>query len=275
MAVVGSLTLRRVTRHAFSGGRRVPSTESTEYIQADRRRDEHSGFVGYRLWPNGRDIYRQTPRTALIKRCDLQKTFLINFDDRQFTEWPVVPVPTVHDLQVGAEACPPADAPAPTMRVETETVDTGERKEIFGRSARHMITRQRIIPLSGSARAERVTVIDGWYIDLDTRLTCEPWADTGHGFALGYKHGEQPPRPTFVNIGEPERGYAVRLRTTEGDSLFEMDVAELSTFALDPSLFEVPAGFARVEMIRQEPATPLAVRLKQVYDRLKRRHVFF
>ena len=267
MAVVGSLTIRRVTRHVLADGRRLPPIESSEYIQADRKREEHRGFCGYRFWPNGRDLYRPTPYTALIKRCDLQKTFLINFEDREFTEWPVQPVPTHQELKARAESAPSGDLLDPTIRLGTETVDTGERKDIFGRSARHVITTQRITPLAGSTREERVTVIDGWYIDLDTRLTCESWADSGHGFALGYKHGEEPPRPIFANIGEPERGYALRFSTTDGS---EIEVTEISTVALDPSLFEVPAGFSQVEQIRQEPVPPLVIRLRQTYERLKR-----
>jgi hypothetical protein len=50
----------------------------------------------------------------------------------------------------------------------------------------------------------------------------------------------------------------------------EVAVTELSAAALDPSLFDVPAGFRCVEMIRQEPAPPFVVRLRQAYDRLMR-----
>jgi len=271
MAVVGNLTIRRVTRHSRPGGRVPRPTTSTEYIQADRRRDEHNGFFGYRVRANGPDIYRPAPRTALIKRCDLQKTFLINFDDRQFAEWPLEPVPAPQEPGAHAESVAEGDPPAPTLRVQTETVDTGERKEMFGRPARHVITTQRRISLVASPREAHQTVTDGWYIDLDTRLTCEPWAESGHGVAFVYIHGDPPPIPVFENIGKPEHGYAVQLRTIDGGSIMEMDVTELSPAALDPSLFEVPAGFRRVEMIRQEPAPPLAVRLKQVYDRVKHR----
>ncbi len=272
MMVEGSLTVRRIMRHGLAGGRRLPPVTSTEYLQADRRRDEHRGMSGYRLGPTGRDIYRAGPRTALIKRCDLQKTFLVNLEDRQFAEWPVVPVPTRQELRERAEARPAVEALAPTMRVETETVDTGDRRDIFGRPARHVITTQRVTPFGGPSPRNSVSVMDGWYIDLDTQLSCEPDSRgaAGHAILIAHMHGDPPARPTFVHVGDPEYGYAVQRRTTDGDSVMEMEVTELSTAPLDPSLFEVPAGFIRVEMIRQEPATPLVVRLKQVYDRLVR-----
>jgi hypothetical protein len=250
----------------------LPPTVATEYIQADRKRQEYRGVVGYMVRANGRTIHRPTPRTALIKRCDLQKAFLINFEDREFTEWPIRPIPTRQELRAGVESAPPRDQLAPTVLVETETVHTGKWKQFFGRSARHVITTRRVIPLTGSTRQEHTSVVDGWYIDLDTRVSCEPWWwASGSGYASGHKQGDEPARPTFKNIGEPERGYAVLCRTTEGGSVDDLEVTEISTAALDPSFFEVPAGFSRVEQIRQEPVPPFVIRLKQACERLKRR----
>jgi hypothetical protein len=273
MVVVGSLTLRRVMRHTWSDGRHVPSTETTEYLQADRKREEHRGAFGYWLRPNGRTIYRPTPRTALIKRCDLQQIFLINFEDREFTEWPIQPLPTREELNTRPESGPTSDQPAPTVLVETETVDTGERRELFGRSARHVITTEHVTPLIGSTRRERQSVTDGWYIDLDTAITCEPWwwSGSAHALVALHKQGDPPERPTFKDIGERERGSPILRRTTERASVVELEVTELSTAPLHPALFAVPADFSCVEHIRQEPIPPLVIRLAQTYERLKRR----
>jgi hypothetical protein len=56
----------------------------------------------------------------------------------------------------------------PTVLVETETVDRGERKEVFGHMARHVVTSRRIVPLVGAKRGADTTVTDRWYIDLNT-----------------------------------------------------------------------------------------------------------
>jgi hypothetical protein len=48
-----------------------------------------------------------------------------------------------------------------------------------------------------------------------------------------------------------------------------MEITRLSTEEIDPALFEVPKGFQLVEQIRQEPKSPLAIRLKQLYDRAR------
>jgi hypothetical protein len=273
MAVSGSLTVRRVQRHTLPDGRRQPPTETTEYIQADRKREDHSGCYGYRLRPNGRDIYRPTPRTALIKRCDLRTVFHLNFDDREYTAWPIQAFPTGEEIRARTEAVrQPPDQTAPTVLVETETVDTAERKELFGRPARHVITTRRVIPLTGSSCGQSLTVTDGWYIDLDTSLSCDPrwWSSgSGHAFVTILKSGDQSDRPTFKDIGEPERGYAILSRSTQGGSVQELEVTHVSTVAIDPALFDVPAHFSLVERIRQEPVPPLVIRFKQAYDRLK------
>ena len=135
------------------------------------------------------------------------------------------------------------------------------------------MTTRRVIPLSGSRSRESKTVTDGWYIDLDTRVSCDPWwsSGSGHAFVSILAKGEQPETPTFKDIGEPERGYVVLSRSTQDGSVTELEVTHLSTVAIDPALFEVPANFSLVEWIRQDPVPPLAIRMKQAYDRLKHR----
>jgi hypothetical protein len=275
MAVVGSLTFRRVQHQTLFDGRRLPPMETTEYIQVDRKREEHRGAFGYRLRPNGRDVYRRTPQTALIKRCDLHRAFLVNFEDREYTTWPLQAFKTSEEMRANAETVRQSPIhTAPTVLVETETVDTGERRDLFGRQARHVITTRRVTPLTGSTSRESDTVTDGWYIDLDTSLSCDPWwwsAGSGHAFLSVHKQGDEPERPELKNIGDPERGFVVISRTTSGGSVLELEVTHLTTVAIDPALFEVPTNFSLVEQIRQEPVPPLVIRLKQTYDRLKRR----
>jgi hypothetical protein len=275
MTIVGSLTLRRVQRYSLPDGRRPPPTETTEYIQADRTREEHRGYAGYRARTRGRDIYRPAPRTALIKRCDLHTAFHVNFDDREYTVCPIQAFPTAQEMRGGAEAIRQSPAQTvPTVLVETETVDTGERRELFGRPARHVITTKRVVPLTGSRGQESQTVTDGWYIDLDTSLSCDPsWWSSGSGqaFLTVHTEGDQPDVPIFKNIGKPERGFVVSSRSTTGGSVLELEVIHLSTDAIAPALFEVPVTFRLVEWIRQDPVPPLVVRAKQAYERLKNR----
>jgi hypothetical protein len=258
-------------------------------MQVDRRREEHRGCFGYRFRPTGRTLYRPSPRTALITRCDLEQTFLLNLDDREYTAWPVRTYPRIEERLPQNVPSEQLIQRAPTVLVETETVDTGERKDFFGRTARHVITTRRIVPLDRAKQGRRETVTDGWYIDLETHISCDPWwqwARTGHAFATLTAHGEDRDVPTFKDSGEPERGYPVLSKSTSSAtitsrdgstsdhvSIAETEVIRLSTAELDPGLFEVPAGFTLVEQIRQEPAPPLLIRLRHAWDRLGRRFI--
>jgi hypothetical protein len=63
-------------------------------------------------------------------------------------------------------------------------VDTGERKDFFGHPARHVITTTKETPLHESHSEARESVTDGWYIDLDTRISCDlRWSANKNGFA--------------------------------------------------------------------------------------------
>jgi len=235
-------------------------------------------------------MFRPTPRTVLITRCDLKQTFHLNLDDRQYTASPLRTFPTREEmLGRAAESGQLVVAPQrePTVLVETETVDTGERKELFGHTARHVVTTRRVIPLAGAKRGADTTVTDGWYIDLNTRISCEPsWrsARSGHAFGTVQRQGEEGDMPAFRDIGEPERGFAVASKGTMSGTItlpdgsmrqhvstWETEVTELSTAAIDPALFEIPSGFRLVERIREEPVPPLVIRLKQAYERLVHR----
>jgi hypothetical protein len=78
--------------------------------------------------------------------------------------------------------------------------------------------------------------------------------------------GRQPmEKPEFVRIGEAEMGFPLlstmssKRPSTLADgtvSEFETRVTEFSEGALDPGLFEIPAGFRRVEHIERYPAAP-------------------
>ena len=235
-------------------------------------------------------MFCRAPRTALITRCDLKQTFHLNLDDREYAASPLQTFPTREEMLDRAAASGQlvvAPQREPTVLVETETVDAGERKELFGRTVRHVVTTRRIIPLAGAKRGADTTETDGWYIDLNTHISCEPsWrsARSGHAFLTVHQQGEEGDVPTFKDIGEPERGFAVASKRTSSRTItlpdgstrqhvstWEMEVIELSTAAIDPALFEIPSGFRLVERIRQEPVPPLVIRLKQAYERLVHR----
>jgi hypothetical protein len=166
----------------------------------------------------------------------------------------------------------------PTLRIETTTTDTGERKEIFGQAARHVITTRKQTPIEGLVSQPQESVTDAWYIDstapdsdidLYQRLSCDrkwPEGKKSHAFIRTMSGSQPMDRAEFVAVGEPDTGFAVESVTTvkgayisadgtkkQHESKNEMRVTEIEKGPLDPALFEIPVGFKLVERMEHNP----------------------
>ena len=116
---------------------------------------------------------------------------------------------------------------------------------------------------------------DGWYIDLDTRISCDPHYPSTSGHAFLSVSSGKPEIPEFKDIGKRETGYPMELTSTttippnrkiQGrTSLVEDKIIELSTTPLDPSLFEVPPDFKKVDRIARDPEPPLLIKLLRAW----------
>ena len=254
------MTIRRV----FAGN---PS-EQTIYVQGDRKRMEFRNYEGQRK-ADGSQQWLSGPRLAAITRCDLGQVFELNLDAAEYVSAPYPPKP-LSQAEIEARGLGKPDmspSRAPTLRIETTTVDTGERKEFFGHIARHVTITRKQIPLEGSHSEPQETVTDGWYIDLDPQVSCDRKLSRGkraHGYVVA---GKQPAeKPEFADIGEPETGFAVQLvmvskgtytlpdgTNKQTDSKSETLVTQLELGSLDPELFEIPPGFKHVQHIERNP----------------------
>ncbi len=142
------------------------SGQRTIYLQGDRKRMEFRNSEGRKNADGSlQPIYG--PRLVAITRCDLQQSFELNLDTREYTSAPYPPKPfTQEELKARGLDTPVAYvSDKPTLRIEVTTTDTGERKEIFGHNARHVVMTRKQIPLEGSAAMPQESVTDGWYID--------------------------------------------------------------------------------------------------------------
>ena len=96
--------------------------------------------------------------------------------------------------------------------------------------------------------------------------------------------GKEPrEKSELVNIGEPERGFAlVSVMTTKGaltlkdgtkketDWATERRVTEFVEGPLDPALFEIPPGFKHVDQIeRNPPAAAFANQPQDLWQRFR------
>jgi hypothetical protein len=248
------------------------SAQHTIYLQSDRKRMEFRNYIGE----------KEGPRLVAITRCDLGEMFELNLDAHEYTSAPYPPKPFTKE-QMEARGLPTTVkyvSDKPTLRIEVTTTDTGERKEMFGHIARHVLTTRKQIPLEGSHSEPQESLTDAWYIDakpgdsndidLKQRLSCDrPWPKGGKSHAYLHAGGRNHPidKAEFVAVGEPETGFALDSVTTtkstyvlpdgtrkQSDVKNEMRVTQLEGGRLDPALFEIPAGFKHVERIERNPA---------------------
>jgi hypothetical protein len=250
-------------------------SQYTSYIEADRKRTEHQNSMGGGRHADGTLDMRPGPHLVSITRCDLGQTFELNLEDREYLVFPYPPRPltkteiAARDLSVPRKI----DSAAPTVRIETTTVDTGERKELFGHLARHVITTWKQTLPAGLHAEPQETVTDAWYIDLDTSTTCDLRWPGDKGSHAHVRSGVALVKYEFVDKGNAETGLAVErkirslrtLKTSNGTKTeiaytSELKITELTEGRLDPALFEIPPTFRQVDDINRNPPLTLADR---------------
>ncbi len=240
----------KITRKNGAGGY---SGQSTVYIKGARERTE-------------------MPTITTIRQCDLHRTIQINDRARKYV---IVP-----DAVVETTTPPPAPTTPrdnrPTRRgaIVTHTVnitDTGERKQMFGYTARHIKTSTVMdAPAEACNPGHMEMESDGWYIDF-----------AAGGPACDVDRPTPPPtrgtRPDCMDqirtktTGSGRLGFPVMVTTKMkmGDAAggdeedaetsammanmmtSTLEVTEISTVTLDPALFDVPAGYTQAASMQE------------------------
>lgn len=217
------------------------STENTTYIKGKRTRTEMmSGLmVSITQCDIGRDL-QLNPQT---------KTYMVDlYEDGTVSEPRAVDGKSVPVTKGG------------TMYVKTTIKDTGERKQMFGYTARHIIqTVETTTSPDACTPHQSKMEMDSWVIDAEFGASCQ-------------QTRQYVPRPKGPNggchdkivpktIGTAKSGYAVWQKMTgfdvNGKETFSMiqEVVELSKATLDQALFEAPADYREVKDAAQMYAT--------------------
>jgi hypothetical protein len=252
---VGTQLVWHYVGGTFDGG------EVTTYIMGDRRRTEFHN-TSMRRQPDGSFAREDPPANVVIERCDLGRSFGLNTDSHQYSQHPFPPqIPISEERKASGFDNSDWDAVnLPSYRVEITTVDTGEREQIFGQTARHVITTTKSTPTGDTKGDPHTSVKDGWYIEYDRRVSCEPrpvmQVRSFGGFLRA--SGTRLIRTTKAEtafVGTPENGLFVRgkpssfsisISGSNGVNLSFSNDAGVTAFyrgPLDPALFEVPAGY--------------------------------
>src|SRR5688500_692755 len=139
-------------------------SESTIYVKGMRKRTEGGSMMGM---PNN---------VVTIEQCDLQRNVKLNDQKKLYYIEPFSKDQEEvidEDVKPASVKTKPAVAPTSPQKGGTITMwynitDTGERKKVWGLTARHVWTYQKMKP-SPDACAMKDSIIiktDGWYIDL-------------------------------------------------------------------------------------------------------------
>jgi hypothetical protein len=211
--------------------------ENATYIKNKRQRTEAMGG-----------------QSVTIQQCDLRRDLQLMPQMRAYT---------VRPYDEGTAQT--ANVPATSTRRATErtqgglvtstvtTKDTGERRQMFGYTARHLVITVETKSSPDSCNpVDTKMETDGWYIDAAFQLECDMERATRY-YNPQPTSGGCRDRHETKQVGTAKRGYPVWEKMTmfdkDGRESFSMvnEVVELSQATLDASLFEAPAGYREVK----------------------------
>jgi hypothetical protein len=229
-----------------SGGQ---TYENTTYIKGKRQRSETNGG-----------------QMITVTQCDLRRNITI------------MPQMQAYLIQSYDQPSTTANNATPSNRPSTEqpvtkggvvtsiinTRDTGERKQMFGYTARHIITTMQMESSPDACSPVKTKMeIDGWYIDAAFALDC----DLGRNYTPPQTAASGGCRDRYESktTGVAKKGFPVWEKMTmfgpdgrEAHSSVN-EVVEFSQATLDPSLFDVPAGYREVQdfaSLYSQPSVP-------------------
>ena len=228
-----------------SGGQ---TYENSTYIKGKRQRTESNGG-----------------QMVNITQCDLRRNLMLMPATKTYMVQPYDEPSSNASAVAATQSSRPPLQGATKGGVITSTVttrDTGERKQMFGYTARHIITTM-VMESSPDAcsPSNHKMEIDGWYIDATFALDC----DMGRNYTPyrpQMNAGGCHDRYETKQVGAAKKGFPVWEKTTmfgpNGAESFTTlnEVIEFSQATLDPSLFEAPADYREVSDFASMYGTP-------------------
>lgn len=218
--------------------------ESTVYIKGKRERREQK-IPGLNM------------QIATVTQCDLKRTLQINDAARKYTVTPFD--------DEGAPQQTASNRPAPSSRANANDAgkggivtynmtitDTGERKQMFGLTARHIKTSLITDSSPDACNSSKQHIEqDGWYVDFDYSFNCgsdKPYVPQVRGEKSGCRD-----QLRFKRSGNGKLGYPLLLTMTiygennQSQTSFTQETIELSRDTLNANLFDVPTDYAEAK----------------------------
>jgi len=213
--------------------------ESLLYIKGQRMRSEMPGSMGF----------------TTIMQCDLKRNVTINEKTKTYMIASTDGTGAISTgegdgggapITPGAQQ-PPAQPRGGLVNITNTVTDTGERKEMFGFTARRIKTSLVKTASPEACDKDQKVETDGWYIDFQYAFEC-PSQTQKH---QTYVRPQQPGCKDEIRsktIGSAKLGFPLLVTTTiyqpDGrTSTMTQEVLELSREPLAASLFEIPDGY--------------------------------
>ncbi|MBK8953899.1 MAG: hypothetical protein IPM85_18340 [Chitinophagaceae bacterium] len=246
-------------------------SESTIYVKGMRKRTESAGMMGMPAQP------------ITIEQCDLQRTIYIN-DKKKLYYIEPFSKETVEMMQEEEKLSPlPKTKNQPQLNklpkekanikkggiiyMYNNITDTGERKKMYGFTARHVWTTMKMKPSANACTMKDSFMIktDGWYIDLP-EFNCPVNARPDKMMQRPQEKGmnEEPEKKqpecidSFVSkkSGKGKLGFPLMQTTImkfgggqaqKSEMETSLETLEFSTAKLDSMLFEIPLGYTEAK----------------------------
>lgn len=226
--VFGDIKIR--SRQTMSG----QTMENVVYIKGKRQRTE--------MMDGAMITLVQCDLRRSVQMNSMTKTYLVN----EFAQ----PAQQTSSVNPRGSSAPVTKGGTITTTVTIK--DTGERKQMFGYTARHLIITTVMEPSADACDKKPMRMeTDGWYIDFELEFNCYDAAYSYNNNNYRNPGGCQD-KMTFKQVGTGKRGYPVYEKMTmfdeSGKPSFTTvnEVIELSKATLEPALFDVGPDYREV-----------------------------
>lgn len=208
------------------------------------------------------DLSPQRPGPSVtIQNSERNMMYALDPQSREYVEYRPPSADLILSFADWIARPPRTQESGKVVNIYYETIDTGERREFFGRTAKHLLFRERRVADPGACTPSYELEKDGWYL---SRAELGP---TKRAYFIASIGSPAMCHDTIVVHGDPSPpGVAV----LETNGSITREILELSNDPLDRSLFEVPADFRKVDSFPGYPTMTWSDRLQMDWAQLQR-----
>ena len=230
----------KIRQRMSTGG--TTGVETVLYVKGPRMRSE-SGSVGF----------------TSILQCDLKRTLTINEKTKTYL---ISSTDTTNTAGAGdggptvpAQGTQNQPQRGGVVNITHTITDTGERKQMFGFTARHIKTSMVKTASPDACDKDQKVETDGWYIDFQYSFECPSQTPKVQQPTYNPQPGCKDEVRTKT-VGTAKLGFPLLVTTTiyqpDGRTTsMTQEVLELSRETLSASLFDIPEGYTLAKDMQQ------------------------